>query len=152
MPVVPRLQPSAFEKDDDSNHHIDFISATAVYTSVGLFSVIIIAILVIFQLRSVLFFPPLLYFSFVFLRTSLLVAEVIIDFSLPILHTSISPSLFVALPQNLRARMYGIDTVDRLHAKRVAGKIVPAIATSTSAVSGLVRRGEGKGRIWRQEG
>ena len=35
--------------------------------------------------------------------------------------------------------MYGIDTVDRLHAKKIAGKIVPAIATTTSAVSGLVR-------------
>eukprot|EP00048_Salpingoeca_helianthica_P016079 m.230351 g.230351 ORF g.230351 m.230351 type:complete len:1021 (-) comp17989_c0_seq1:244-3306(-) len=65
---VPRLTPEIFEKDDDSNHHIDFISATA----------------------------------------------------------------------NLRARMYSIESVDRLVVKRIAGKIVPAIATTTSAVSGLV--------------
>ncbi|EDV26442.1 uncharacterized protein TRIADDRAFT_54436 [Trichoplax adhaerens] len=39
---------------------------------------------------------------------------------------------------NLRAMMYGIETVDRLKTKRIAGKIVPAIATTTATVAGLV--------------
>lgn len=40
--------------------------------------------------------------------------------------------------QNLRATMYSIETVDRLKTKKIAGKIVPAIATTTAAVAGLV--------------
>ena len=64
----PSLLTEKFEKDDDRNHHIDFIAATA----------------------------------------------------------------------NLRARNYTIDEVDRLRVKRIAGKIIPAIATTTSVVSGLV--------------
>ena len=40
--------------------------------------------------------------------------------------------------QNLRASMYNIENVDRLKIKRIAGRIVPAIATTTAAVSGLV--------------
>ena len=40
--------------------------------------------------------------------------------------------------QNLRASMYGIEVVDRLKIKRIAGRIVPAIATTTAAVAGLV--------------
>jgi hypothetical protein len=64
----PSLTTEKFEKDDDSNHHIGFITATA----------------------------------------------------------------------NLRARNYTIDEVDRLRVKRIAGKIIPAIATTTSVVSGLV--------------
>ena len=35
--------------------------------------------------------------------------------------------------------MYGITHSDRLNIKRIAGRIVPAIATTTAAVSGLVR-------------
>lgn len=45
---------------------------------------------------------------------------------------------FVASASALRARMYSIEPADRLKAKRIAGKIIPAIATATAAVAGLV--------------
>lgn len=46
---------------------------------------------------------------------------------------------FVVSASSLRARMYSIEPADRLKTKRIAGKIIPAIATATAAVAGLVR-------------
>ncbi|KAL3303547.1 ubiquitin-activating enzyme e1 1 [Colletotrichum asianum] len=63
-----QLQPVDFEKDDDSNHHIDFITACS----------------------------------------------------------------------NLRAANYKIEQADRHQTKFIAGKIIPAIATTTALVTGLV--------------
>lgn len=46
---------------------------------------------------------------------------------------------FVTSASALRAKMYGIEPADRFKTKRIAGKIIPAIATATAAVAGLVR-------------
>ena len=85
----------SFEKDDDSNGHIDFIVAAAVSF------LLLDAVLVYFS-----------NFLFVF--------------------------IFFSPPQNLRAVNYSLTPCDRLAIKKIAGKIVPAIATTTAVVAGLV--------------
>ena len=44
---------------------------------------------------------------------------------------------FMAGSSNLRAKNYNIQTVDKFEVKRIAGKIIPALVTTTSLVSGL---------------
>ncbi|PRP83916.1 ubiquitin-like modifier activating enzyme 6 [Planoprotostelium fungivorum] len=43
---------------------------------------------------------------------------------------------FIGSTSNLRARMYAIPEVDRLKIKAIAGRIMPAIATTTASISG----------------
>ena len=45
---------------------------------------------------------------------------------------------FIYAAANLRALMYAIEPADKLTVKKIAGKIVPAIATTTSSVAGFV--------------
>ncbi|CAF3801956.1 unnamed protein product, partial [Rotaria sp. Silwood1] len=45
---------------------------------------------------------------------------------------------YIVAATNLRAENYGIETVERIEVKRIAGRIIPAIVTTTTVVAGLM--------------
>eukprot|EP01127_Copromyxa_protea_P010311 TRINITY_DN2509_c0_g2_i2.p1 TRINITY_DN2509_c0_g2~~TRINITY_DN2509_c0_g2_i2.p1 ORF type:complete len:149 (-),score=26.44 TRINITY_DN2509_c0_g2_i2:439-885(-) len=45
---------------------------------------------------------------------------------------------FIFACSNIRCMQYGIEAIDRLQTKSIAGRIIPAMATTTACVSGLV--------------
>uniref|UniRef100_A0A7S4D0L7 E1 ubiquitin-activating enzyme n=1 Tax=Eutreptiella gymnastica TaxID=73025 RepID=A0A7S4D0L7_9EUGL len=45
---------------------------------------------------------------------------------------------FITAASNLRARNYGIPEADKMHTKRISGRIIPAMITTTALITGFV--------------
>jgi len=58
---------------------------------------------------------------------------------------------YIAAVANLRARMYSIPEAERLQIKAIAGRIMPAIATTTGAVSGNKKKKRKKKKNWKRK-
>jgi ubiquitin-activating enzyme E1 len=52
--------------------------------------------------------------------------------------TDINQINFITYTSNLRARNYNIENLDKIKIKIIAGKIMPALITSTSSIAGLL--------------
>lgn len=56
---------------------------------------------------------------------------------------------YITAASNIRSKVYGIQLLDALEIKRIAGRIIPAIATTTAVVSGLALIESIKYLLWR---
>ena len=140
------MQALSFEKDDDENGHIDFITAASVSSRRWLTHPVRTSTFLcsnsaplegpqgIFTYVLAFALPPVLTLPFPTPPSPPATPLVLPIPFLPSFHTPPFPFW----PQNLRAQMYSIETADRYKTKRIAGRIVPAIATTTAAVAGLV--------------
>ena len=52
--------------------------------------------------------------------------------------TDINQINFISYTSNLRAKNYNIENLDKIKIKIIAGKIIPALITSTSSIAGLL--------------
>ena len=53
-------------------------------------------------------------------------------------NTDINQINFISYSSNLRAKNYNLENLDKLKIKILAGKIFPALITSTSSIAGLL--------------
>ncbi|KAI5191849.1 ubiquitin-activating enzyme E1 [Nematocida minor] len=59
---------------------------------------------------------------------------------------------YITAATNIRSNVYGIQSLDALEIKRIAGRIIPAIATTTAVVSGLAVMEGIKYLLWKGTG